>query len=412
MTSTGKSDGARPPTPGLKRMKRRNGREDLYWVADEDLAKAGYTPKTVRIFHQWPDDIEKISLICIKQTAEMIAWTQGATSAKTPFAMGSLGFLAHQFETDEDSPFHELRESTQAFYRHSLKNVTGYAGERQLAAVTGRDIRKWHKTWIEKHGLRGAYACIQSIRRIIHYGCETGDAACIKIAAMVERMEFKAPGRRTNRPTFEMIQAFGPKALEEKRPSQELALLLQFELSLRQKDVIGEWVKAGDGSRQGIMDGQWRWQWGLLWSHIDDDWLLKKPTSKSNGSRIAEHDLKSYPALLALLQAVPREKRVGPVIIDEKAGKPYRAAHFSRTFRKIARKAGWPDDVWNMDSRAGAVSEAFEAGAAAADVMTTATHTQMSTTMIYNRGKVVQSARVAELRQAKRLEKQAGNKTG
>jgi len=91
------------------------------------------------------------------------------------------------------------------------------------------------------------------------------------------------------------------------------------------------------------------------------------------------------------------------VILDEKAGKPYRAAHFSRTFRKIARLAGWPDDVWNMDSRAGAVSEAFEAGAAAADVMTTATHSQMSTTMIYNRGKVVQSARVAELRLAKRL---------
>jgi hypothetical protein len=391
-------------------MKRRNGREDLYWVADEDVAKAGYQPKTMRIFHRWPDDIEKISAICVKQQAEMIAWTQGTAPTKTPFAMGSLGFLAHQFETDEESPFRDLRESTQSFYRHALKNVSSYAGGRQLNAVTGRDVRKWHKVWVEKHGLRGGYACIQAIRRIVHYGCETGDPSCIRLAAMIERMEFKAPGRRTKRPSYEMIEAFRPVAIADGRPSQELALMLQFELSLRQKDVIGEWVKAGDGSREGIMDGQWRWQWGLTWNHIDGDWLLKKPTSKSNGSRIAEHDLKAYPSLLALLQAVPAEKRIGPIVLDERANKPYRQNHFSRTFRKIARAAGWPDDVWNMDSRAGAVSEAFEAGAQAADVMTTATHTQMSTTMIYNRGKVVQSARVAELRQAKRLEKQAENK--
>lgn len=55
-----------------------------------------------------------------------------------------------------------------------------------------------------------------------------------------------------------------------------------------------------------------------------------------------------------------------------------------------------------MDSRAGAVSEAFEAGAEPADVMKAVTHTQMSTTMGYNRGAVVQSSRVAELRIAKR----------
>jgi hypothetical protein len=48
------------------------------------------------------------------------------------------------------------------------------------------------------------------------------------------------------------------------------------------------------------------------------------------------------------------------------------------------------------------VSEAFEAGAGAADVMKHATHTQLSTTMGYNRSTVVQSARVAELRKKRR----------
>ena len=130
--------------------------------------------------------------------------------------------------------------------------------------------------------------------------------------------------------------------------------------------------------------------------------ILRKPTSKSNGHEIAEHDLKRYPEVMAELAKVPQERRIGPVIIDEGSGKPYRANHFSRTFRKIANKAEWPKGVWNMDSRAGSVSRAFEAGADPTDVMKHATHRQLSTTMIYNRGAVEQTGRVADLRIARR----------
>lgn len=151
-----------------------------------------------------------------------------------------------------------------------------------------------------------------------------------------------------------------------------------------------------------ITEGAWVWQWGLTWSHINGAMILRKPASKSNGSETAEHDLKLYPDLIAELAAIPPERRVGPVILDEGSGKPWHKSHFSRTFRKIARKAGWPDDVWNMDSRAGAVSEAFEAGAQAEDVTKVASHTQINTTMRYNRGKIVQTSRVAELRVARR----------
>lgn len=82
--------------------------------------------------------------------------------------------------------------------------------------------------------------------------------------------------------------------------------------------------------------------------------------------------------------------------------------HRADAVRPAGKPAGWPDAVWNMDSRAGAVSEAFEAGAEPADVMRAATHTQMSTTMLYNRGSVVQSGRVAELRAARRRRSEQG----
>jgi hypothetical protein len=52
-------------------------------------------------------------------------------------------------------------------------------------------------------------------------------------------------------------------------------------------------------------------------------------------------------------------------------------------------------DVWSMDSRAGAISEAFEAGADQADPIKVAKHTQVSTTMKYNHGKVVQTSRAS-----------------
>jgi hypothetical protein len=126
--------------------------------------------------------------------------------------------------------------------------------------------------------------------------------------------------------------------------------------------------------------------------------ILRKPTSKTNGGEVAEHDLQLHADVISELP----KRGVGPIVLDERTGKPWSTSHFSRTFRKVARLAGWPDDVWNMDSRAGAVSEAFEAGADPADVMKAATHRQLSTTMGYNRGAVVQSSRVAELRQKRR----------
>ncbi|MBD8909556.1 hypothetical protein MZTS_23375 [Methylorubrum zatmanii] len=55
---------------------------------------------------------------------------------------------------------------------------------------------------------------------------------------------------------------------------------------------------------------------------------------------------------------------IGLLVIDERAGLAWRRSHFSRTFRELARASGWPDGIWNMDSRAGVASEAFEAGGA------------------------------------------------
>lgn len=77
---------------------------------------------------------------------------------------------------------------------------------------------------------------------------------------------------------------------------------------------------------------------------------------------------------------IPAHKRGGPIIINEATGLPYKRRVYAKGFRKVARACGIPDDVWSMDARAGAVSEALDAGAVPLDVMNAAGHTQLATT--------------------------------
>jgi hypothetical protein len=98
------------------------------------------------------------------------------------------------------------------------------------------------------------------------------------------------------------------------------------------------------------------------------------------------------------------ERRVGPMVISERTGEPYKHRTFAQTWRKVATKSGVPTSVWNMDARSGAISEAYAAGAAETDVMKHAGHKNRQTSARYNRDSLEQTSRVARLRLAKRTE--------
>jgi flagellar biosynthesis regulator FlaF len=53
----------------------------------------------------------------------------------------------------------------------------------------------------------------------------------------------------------------------------------------------------------------------------------------------------------------------GPIVICDTNGLPWTGNEYRRKWRKVARHCGIPDNVWNMDSRSGAISEAIAAGA-------------------------------------------------
>ena len=67
------------------------------------------------------------------------------------------------------------------------------------------------------------------------------------------------------------------------------------------------------------------------------------------------------------------------------------------------KKAKIPDSVWNMDARAGAVTEALEAGAEEKTVQRAATHASPAMTKRYDRTAETAPLAVAEARRKARL---------
>lgn len=92
------------------------------------------------------------------------------------------------------------------------------------------------------------------------------------------------------------------------------------------------------------------------------------------------------------------------MILAETTGEPYKHRKFAERWRKIADKAGVPRDIWNMDARAGAITEAYNLGASETDVMKSAGHKNRQTSARYNRGTIKQTSRVACIRMKKRTE--------
>ena len=175
------------------------------------------------------------------------------------------------------------------------------------------------------------------LRIAVKYGKGLRNSACRDLSEILTETEFPSPKGRRQAMSADQAETIVAKAHELGLPNLSRAVAIKFGCALRQKAVIGEWVKATGGEQ---------WTSGLLWGeHIKADWRLEKPTSKSNFSEVAEFDLRLLPMVMAELQRVPATSRIGPVILDERTGKPYRQREFARRFREVARAAGVPDTI-------------------------------------------------------------------
>jgi len=225
----------------------------------------------------------------------------------------------------------------------------------------------------------------------------------------MHKMKFPMGKPRNSILTADQVVALRTAAHKLEFHSVALAQAFQFELMLRQKDVIGEWVPMSEPGVSDIKDGNEKWLRGLRWNEIDVNLVLRHVTSKRN--KEIEVDLHNAPMVIEELKRLvglaPDEKLLREHLppsgaIIRRGALPYLAINFRRDWRACARAAGIPDDVYNMDSRAGAISEATEFGADLEHVRHAATHSDIAMTQRYSRGSRQKVDNVMQLRAAHR----------
>jgi hypothetical protein len=414
--------------PGLKVQRNRDGSKRLLWRARGDAIRAGYMPKNVRLHHDADDPAARplIAAACQKLQAEMLEWLSGQRGDRLRFD-GTVMSLVRRYQVDPASPYRDLKWNTRRTYDQVLGIIERAFGQRALTALHIGDFRRWYdeakkpKAAGGKERIRKAHGIISMFRRLFGYGITAELKECARLAAILDEARFKQPARRRVKLECHHAEAFIAEALRRGHVGLALGTALQFETTLRQKDCIGEWEPIGDFRSEipkeanlapfvsgGIVLGGRRWVNGLTWSHISADLILRKETTKT-GQEVAAN-LNLLPLVMDVLAHVPAERRVGPVIIDENEGRPYAEHAFAREWRIIARAAGVPDKVWNMDSRSGGLSEADDAGAELDHMRSQAGHSNTATTLRYVRGSIGKSETVAKLRQAHRARKQEGNR--
>ncbi|MEJ8308842.1 integrase [Agrobacterium larrymoorei] len=396
--------------PGLKRKRNQDGSFREYWQARSDLVKKGYKPSSVRLhYDESIDGRNMLAARCQVLQAEMLAWVSNEGRSKPDFD-GTLVSLSRLFQTNDDSPFHGMKWNSQEHRLKSLTIVERTVGSRQVGKLLGPDFKRWHSSWSEpktdgdKPRPWRAKHAMDAVRQLIAYGVTLGFEDCFRADTILSKIRFKIPPARTSVMTAEHVDAIRAAAHLHGYPSVALATTMQFALAMRQKDVVGEWEPNVSGD-SGITFRDRRWVNGLLWSDVDDEMILRKRHTKTGF--YVEHDLKLHPRVLEEFARVPEDKKIGPMIISEATGVPYKNRKFTERWRKVADKAGIPRNVWSMDARAGAITEAYDLGAMETDVMKSAGHKNRQTSARYNRGTIKQTSRVAKMRSEKQSENDA-----
>jgi hypothetical protein len=273
--------------------------------------------------------------------------------------------------------------------------------------VTIVDVKRWYREWRaptqpgSRERVRRAHGAVATLRMVLYFAAALGYRDCEQLATRLSNVKFERPGAREQEMNYGQVTAFVRTALdlgqrgvmpEERARYMAIAVAAQFELMLRQTDIIGQWTKGEDGRES--------WAGFFTWENVPG-WRWRMRTSKSKYRAAAEFDLSIYGLLFPLLQAVPHEERAGAIVKGEHA-LPMRASSFGKWFRQIRAAAGIPADVQNRDTRAGGATEGDDAGVAFDDLMGALTHSRKETTLRYIRRQKTRIATVARARQASR----------
>lgn len=344
---------------------------------------------------------------------DVILWTEppaaNAGMVEMPFpkygTAPTLGDLIAAYQVDPLSRFHKLRYAIRRNHASLLRRIAERHGSTPLAEINGRALTFWHSQWLGDGKVAMAHSFISQIRTLCGFGFALlGCRECQRLSGTLGEaaMRFAMAPARTERLTADQANAIRAHAHYIGWHSIALAQAFQFELMLRQRDVIGEWVPASEPGDSIIHWRGQKWLRGLWWNEVDENLVLRHVTSKR--LKPIAVDLKLAPMIadeLANHVDADQMHLRDPIICCEATGMPWATSEFRRKWRIVADEVGIPKNVRNMDSRSGAITEPFEAGVKGEAIQKMATHSDISMTQRYNRGDYqsnaasVQNARAA-----------------
>jgi hypothetical protein len=298
--------------------------------------------------------------------------------------MLTLAALITAYQTDPTSTYHALRYHVRMNHESMLRRLTDQHGKTELSAIRARDIKLWHMGWSEGGKLSVAKAFLSQLSTMCGFGLTMlENEECERLSLVLSKLRFPSPKPRKERVTAQQATAIRMMAHEFGWHSIALAQAFQFELMLRQKDVIGEMVPFTEPGESDIRFRGQKWLRGIRWEEVNENLILTHTTSKKQ--KDIKADLKISPMIVEELAFLGGRKASGAIVINEITGAPWSAAEFRRKWRIVADAAGVPKEVRSMDSRAGGISEAFEAGVDRDHIRQSATHSDVSQTEDYNR---------------------------
>lgn len=376
----------RTDRPGYQRRKNRDGTISHYWNPKRAVKAAPVFLTIVRL----PDNLTDDEIVeeCQRRTDELRH--DISDKGMQPVFDGTIKSLIDRYRWDKTSTLHHVKHSTRIRdYEPSLRVLASTVGGRRIDVLTASDFRRWYSEW-RKKGHRRASGAMKLLRCVLTYGAGERLPGARAAREILADMRFEQPPARNVAMSYDQCRAIVLASAEMEWPSIGFVEALKFETALRRIDVIGEWVP-DDG-------GPFRWQ-GLSVGQIRGG-VLTITTSKTGVT--LSRDLSVLPLVQLALESY-QIPEIGPVVIDEDTGLPYRDNHYTVKYRKVREAAKVPADIWSMDSRAGAVTETVAATGSLEDGRHLATHTTTKTTSRYNRGDGLEMSRaIAAARTEKR----------
>lgn len=390
--------------PGLKRQK-----SGFFWRQSEKAGKRGYPLKSVNLT-AYRSDPRELYNRCVKLQREQDEWLLNGRS-ETIVYDGTFASLLRMYETHSDSSFFKLKKSSSRPYTVYLRMLYPTIGHCQIDHTSGLELKRWFTSWTVPEQLGGKRTVAKArmamcvIRAAVKFGVMARLPRLLEFDGMLGAMEFERPKPRKAFATAAEVTQLRAAAHWLGQPRAALCYALQFETTLRQWDVRGQWVELSDPRPSAVLDRGMKWV-GPTWSDIDKNLILRWRPSKTDNTTGEEviHDLRIHPMVMEELQHIPVEQRHGPLILDMRLGRPHRDQPWVRLWRDVCELVPGidPYKLWNRDLRASGTTEAKSGSDPAQidDIKKVMGHSAASQTAgtVYDRAKLEAARRVAAAR--------------